>query len=145
MWSSSSSFLWDSTIRINWIKRNIILFLFFFLIYLFNRFCQPYSNIKFIDYILRCHFNDFIGGIVFCIYTNMILIFSKRKKPIFNLFILLSYMSIVALIWEFIFPIILSYSTSDPLDVLAYLLGTITYYLLTKKYYKKTNNIIVKK
>ena len=34
-----------------------------------------------------------------------------------------------ALAWEYAFPLILPYSTSDPLDVIAYILGTLTYYL----------------
>ena len=39
-----------------------------------------------------------------------------------------------------VFPLFLKYSTSDLLDIIAYMLGTITYYLL----FYKQNNMIVK-
>lgn len=144
MWSSSSSILWSSSIRSNWIKRNITIFIIFFLLYLVNRFLKPTTNIYLIDYILQCHFNDFIGAIIFCVYTNTILVISKRRKPIFNFWVLLVYMLIIAICWEFLFPIILPYSTSDFLDVIAYLFGTIVYFLLNiDMVNKKSNNIII--
>lgn len=101
-------------------------------IYLINRLLKSYITIPVIDYICKCHLNDFIGGIVFCIYTNIILVLFKRK-PIINIKILLIYMTFVSFIWEYIFPLFLPYSTSDFFDVIAYLLGTILYYLLTIK------------
>ena len=132
MWNSSSGVLWNSTVRANWIRKNIIILLFFLTIYIFNRIFKSYIDIYIIGYICKCHLNDFIGGIVFCIYTNFVLIFNN-KKPITNFIQLFLLMLIVSLIWEYFFPLILPYSTSDILDVFSYLLGTITYYSLTYK------------
>ena len=53
-------------------------------------------------------------------------------------------MLIIAICWEFLFHIILPYSTSDFLDVIAYLFGTIVYFLLNiDMVNKKSNNIII--
>jgi len=114
------------------VKKNIIILIIFLSIYLINRFLKPYIDISIIEYIQKCHLNDFLGGAVFCIYTNMILIFNK-KKPITNFYQLMVFMLFVALIWEYFFPLILPYSTSDIFDVVSYLLGTITYYFLNYK------------
>ena len=43
----------------------------------------------------------------------------------------------VSLAWEFIFPLFIPYSTSDIFDVFAYLLGTISYYAISKCYLEK--------
>ena len=37
------------------------------------------------------------------------------------------------IIWEYIFPYLFAYSTSDILDVVSYVLGGITYCFLIKK------------
>ena len=53
-------------------------------------------------------------------------------------------MFLVSICWEFVFPLFLNYSTSDWFDVLAYMLGTILYYILLKKSNNVYNNIIIK-
>lgn len=131
MRNRSGSILWNSIIRSNWIRTNLLIFAVFFPVYLINRFFKSYIDIPVLGYICNCHLNDFIGGIVFCIYLNMILIFS-RKRPVASFPLLIFIMLPVALLWEYFFPLILPYSTSDFLDVIAYLLGTATYYILIR-------------
>lgn len=137
MWNSSCRVLWNSSIRIDWIKKNLLILLFFIIIYFFNRLFKSYINVYIIGYICRCHLNDFIGGIIFCIYTNMLLVLNN-KMPINKISHLILFMLFVSLLWEYFFPLFLPYSTSDILDVFSYLLGTTIYYLLTFKiFYKK--------
>jgi hypothetical protein len=112
--------------------KNIIVFLIFFFLYIINRIFKKYITIPIIGYICKNYLNDFIGGLIFCIYVNMILVIAK-KKPISNICLLILFMLFVSIIWEFVFPIFLSYSTSDIYDVVAYILGTFIYYLIFRK------------
>ena len=102
------------------------------IIYIINRCIKSYINVFILGYICKCHLNDFIGGIVFCSYINTILILNNKKTidKYYQLFII---MIIVSIIWEYVAPLILSYSVSDKWDILAYMLGTTTYYLLKRK------------
>ena len=125
------SILRDCNVCIDWLKRNLRLFVFCFPIYLLNRIFKSYVKIPVLGYICQCHLNDYIGGIVFCIYLNVLLILNKRT-PVVSLFPLCGIMICVSLMWEYFFPLMLPYSTSDAWDVVAYMLGTITYYLFIK-------------
>lgn len=122
-------------IRTYWL-RNIKLLCLIAPIYLLNRRIRYNITVPFIGYLCRCHLNDFIGGIAFCIYFNFILFLSHRA-PITKLRHLLLLMVPVSLAWEFIFPLFIPYSTSDIFDVFAYLLGTISYYAISKCYLEK--------
>ncbi|MBQ7766597.1 MAG: hypothetical protein IJ397_07140 [Lachnospiraceae bacterium] len=104
----------------------------FMTVYFINRFTKQYNNIPVIGYLCKCHVNDFIGGVVFCAYTNCILHWAKAKR-ITKIFHILFYIFACGMLWEFFFPIVLSYSVSDWLDVLSYLLGGLTYYLIIRK------------
>ena len=131
--------MWNSLIRTSWIKRHIFVLIVAMLLYIINRFILKNQELPYIDYLLKNHFGDYIGGIVFCIYLNLILFIGKRK-PINKFGILFTIMLFISILWEYFFPLFLKYSVSDPLDIIAYMLGTITYYLL----FYKQNNIIVK-
>ena len=129
-------------IRFHRLNNNIKLGLIVFIIYVLNRFILKSLDLPYISYFLKNHFNDFLGGILFCCYVNALLFYNK-KKLITNFFLLFSFMLIVSIIWEYIFPLFLKYSTSDMLDIIAYMCGTFLYYLLLNKYNKKLNYIVI--
>ena len=108
-------------------------------IYIVNRFILKGLEIQYFDYLIKSHLGDYIGGIVFCIYLNMVL-FIGKIKPINKFWIIFTIMLFVSILWEYFFTMFLKNSTSDPLDIIAYMLGTITYFLL----FYKQNNMIVK-
>lgn len=112
-----------------WFKRNAYASMVLFSLYIVNRFLKPYVAIPIAGYFFKNYFNDLIGGFLFCSYVNTVLIMN-HKKPIVSGIRLLLLMIPVALSWEYVFPLILTYSTSDLIDVFMYLLGTILYYLL---------------
>ena len=132
MRNRTGSILWNSNVRSNWIKTNLIILSIFFPVYLINRFIKTYIDLPVLGYLCNCHLNDFIGGVVFCIYLNMLLLLSKRK-PITSFPLIALIMIAVSLLWEYFFPLFLPYSTSDILDVLAYMLGTVIYYAIIYK------------
>ncbi len=101
-------------------------------LYFINRFfIKPYISIPVLSYLSKCHINDFFGGIVFCAYYNIIMLLAE-KKPIEKFSEVFVVILIVGIIWEFIFPIFLSYSTSDIFDVIAYIFGGTIYYFIKR-------------
>ena len=122
----------QSKAKTMWVKRLLIAFSVAMTFYIANRFYLKHLNIPYIGHMLRNHFNDFIGGFVFPAYVNLLLILSGRKviKRFVYLFLL---MLGVSLLWEYVFPLVLPYSTSDILDIVAYMLGTLLYYFVMKK------------
>lgn len=84
-----------------------------------------------LGYLLRCHFNDYLGGIAFAAYLNLVISFSRW--PHLRLHTPLQFAAaglLCGLVWEGITPLFLSSSTGDWLDVAAYVLGMLTYWLL---------------
>lgn len=125
--------------RFHWIKKNIIVSIIFFLIYVLNRIFKTYIDTPFVGYILKYYFNDFIGGFLFPAYVN-VLLFCGNKNLLLSIKQLFLFMIPVSITWEFIFPLFLSYSTPDIIDIFSYLLGTLLYYvLICKKKTFKTN------
>lgn len=102
------------------------------ILYTFNRFIiKPYITLPILSYLSKCHINDFFGGIVFCAYYNIIMLLGS-KTPVAKFSEIFALIFTVGLIWEFIFPLFLSYSTSDVLDVIAYVLGGTAYYFIKR-------------
>ncbi len=115
-----------------WVIRELLVIFPSMVIYLINRLTKNLNEIPFLGYVCKCHLNDFIGGVVFCAYFNMLLhICGYRHLHRMSHILLLTFLC--GMVWEFVFPIILPYSISDPLDVVSYVLGGTLYYLLTRK------------
>ena len=121
-------------------KRNIYIILVSLIVYIINRIFKAHIDIPVIEYLCKCHLNDYIGGIVFPAYVN-ILLYSAKYKPVKNYISVAMMMFLCGIVWEYIFPYLFSYSVSDIFDVLAYVLGGITYCIIwsviEKKDYKK--------
>ena len=83
--------------------------------------------------LIQNHLNDVLAGVLLLCYINALSIVSNQPK------LIVTRLSTVALItlssglfWEYITPIYLSKSVSDPLDVIAYIAGGVLYWILTK-------------
>ena len=118
-------------------KKDIKIIAVAFIIYIVNRLCKGYINIPVIGYFCKCHLNDYLGGVIFPSYVNILLIRTHRN-PITNYLFIGIMMLCCGIIWEYIFPYLFDYSTSDILDVISYVLGGITYCFLIRKS-KKTS------
>lgn len=95
-------------------------------VYTLNRLFKSHIDVPVLGYLCRCHLNDFIGGGVFICYTNLILIFSQRQ-PRYSAVFVVPIALAASLMWEYAAPLLLPYSTSDFLDVAAYVLGALLY------------------
>ena len=112
-------------------RRDLILFCAPFAFYAVNEQIKYRVSAPLLGYLLRCHFNDYLGGIAFAAYLNLVISFSKwphrrLRSPL--QFIAAGLLCSVA--WELITPLFLPSSTGDWLDVIAYVLGMLTYWLL---------------
>ena len=120
----------------NGIKKEALIAALPILVYAVNKIIKSYIAIPVIGFLCRSYLNDFLCGIIFCAYTNIILILF-HKKPKHSLRFILPYILLCGLCWEYILPYIFSYTTSDYWDIVAYSLGGVVYYIgisiITKK------------
>ena len=101
------------------------------LFYSLNRCLKPLYGNSLAEIILKNHFNDFLGGIVFLSYVNIMISFSKYALAT-EIPSVLFYASLCSFAWEFIAPQISEKSTGDWLDVLAYFSGAFLYLIVVK-------------
>lgn len=106
-------------------------------LYLTNRILKAHISYPVFDSFMRCHFNDYIGGIVICSIINIIVYHYKNKYiRIRKLTHYIVIGIICSFMWEVIAPMVLPYSTADWFDCVMYLTGTITYYFFNIIYIK---------
>ena len=87
-----------------------------------------------ISYILKCHFNDFLAGIVIISYLNLLFSISRFNHiKIDNYFKSISICFLCGMLWEYILPLVYSHGTSDMWDIASYVLGGIVNIKLRNK------------
>lgn len=112
-------------------KKNIFLIIITVSFYLINQvFKYNYSNV-YVNWFMTCYFNDIVGSIAFIAYCNILLEYRLYNHLKLNQIIALLFLC--GLFWEYIAPLFISYSISDPLDVVAYISGGLIYYWLITK------------
>jgi len=78
------------------------------------------------------HLNDFLGGIAFLGYTNLLLDLVRPCARICKLPFCLGYIFLCGLFWEYLAPAFVPNSIGDPLDLIAYTCGGGTYWYLAQ-------------
>lgn len=78
------------------------------------------------------HLNDFLGGIAFLGYTNLLLDLVRPCARICKLPFCLGYIFLCGLFWEYLAPAFVPNSIGDPLDLIAYTCGGGTYWCLAQ-------------
>ncbi len=109
-------------------KKNIILISVTVLLYIINQFTKNNIQIDEIRWFMTCYFNDTIGGITFMAYCGIV--FENYHIRLIKLWQIILLMTWCGIFWEYITPIFRSDTTSDPLDILAYVCGGIIYWLI---------------
>lgn len=110
---------------------NLVLFFVVFALYHLNNYILKSKTSGILNHILTCHFNDFMGGLLFVAYTNVILL--TRKNMLSKLPHILLFCLGAGLFWEFATPLFYKDTVSDWIDVGCYILGGFVYWLLLKK------------
>ncbi len=118
-------------------KRNIIILIITLCIYSFNRFyLKSVIDVPVLSLILKNHFNDFLAGTAFLAYLNFILSHYKRGEyQVYSFRGAVFVAFLCGVFWEFITPLYKGDSTSDLLDILAYILGSLSYIVMIKILY----------
>lgn len=99
-----------------------------------NRFLlKPVVGNSLWGYLVKCHVNDYLGGILFLAYTNLLISrFLEPSRRIVRVVPTILVGVVCALCWEGIAPMLLPYSTADILDGIAYILGSLTYWCINR-------------
>lgn len=95
-----------------------------------NLFFKQHSGDGLLNYILVCHFNDTVGGLLFVSYTNILL--NTRHQMLERWSVILVFCLSAGVFWEFVTPIFRKNTTSDVIDVICYAIGGSIYWLLAK-------------
>ena len=94
---------------------------------------HPQGHNDFVDIILKNHFNDFSAGVLMCSYTHVILCLAKDKKyaEYFERFnYLMLFILGCGVFWEYTPAFIKDNAVADILDIVAYVIGAITYWVI---------------
>lgn len=82
-----------------------------------------------VAYISQCHLNDFIGGCAFVCYTNILIGLVRPSVRFKRLRAIVLFIAFCGVFWEFVAPAVFVESTSDALDIIAYVFGAMTYWV----------------
>lgn len=86
----------------------------------------------FLNYLMQCHANDFLGGLAFLAYTNLLLDLVKPESRFKKLITIMIFILLCGIFWECVAPIFIADSVGDPYDLLAYAIGAASYGLLSR-------------
>lgn len=114
----------------NEFKLNKLIFIIVVILYYSNNYVFKNYTTGNLNYIFKNHFNDFLGGILFMSYLNIILYTNKIliKNYLLSIFI----MFLAGLFWEFGAIYLKPTLTSDWIDVFCYIFGGIIYIFLIR-------------
>lgn len=82
-------------------------------------------------YFFHCYFNDLMAPIFFLSICSIVLKWAGCKT--LNLITLIILGMSAGFVWEYFAPVINNTAVTDPVDLVCYFMGTITYYIITKK------------
>lgn len=115
-------------------KKDLFYFVVPLLLFQVNELIKMDVENPIMGYLLRCHFNDYLGGISFAAYLNVILSLSNWTSfQLSKVYHFLFAGLFCGICWEVITPIFIQTSTGDFWDVVAYILGMLTYWLVGVK------------
>ncbi len=114
-------------------KKDLMFFIVPLILFQVNELIKADVQIPVLGYVLRCHFNDYLGGISFAAYLNFILSLSNWTS--FQLTKIQHFLIaglLCGICWELITPLFIQSSTGDFWDAIAYILGMLTYWFFSE-------------
>ena len=101
------------------------------IVYLVNRYITSFDFFLPYDF-AHYQLGDLCGGIIFPAYVNVLCETVSEKTPICSLVSSLALSAGCSICWEVLAPILLEFSTPDPLDACMYVIGGILYLVAFK-------------
>ena len=116
------------------VDKNIHIICMCLLVYSVNQIVlKSISNIPIVSVFSKNHLNDVVCGCLIIAYVNYVLNYYKNGEyKIKSLPYILLLDTGCGLFWEYVAPLIRSGSTSDYMDLIAYLFGGIVYWVCEK-------------
>lgn len=114
---------------------NFLIFISCFLLYVLNTLI--FSNVDnfTLHYFFTCYFNDLMAPLLLFSYINLLLSFiDKNIRSLKHLIIIIIPCSFV---WEYLIVFFKPTSVSDPIDLLFYVFGTLSYWIIYKNWIQK--------
>lgn len=102
-----------------------------------NKFLKIYTNGN-VRLFFICYFNDLICPLFFFSYANMLL--NTVDKEINRLWVICLVSLCTSCVWEFVAPLIKPSSTTDPFDIVCYIIGGIVYWAILRCVKIRTKN-----
>ena len=100
------------------------------LMYVANQLTKNKIPVPLISFFAKNYFNDVVCGCLVVAFSNHILKYYKNGEyRIKKLYFVLLFVLVCGIFWEFIIPFIRKNSTSDYVDIFAYLVGGILYWV----------------
>lgn len=109
---------------------NLVIILGVLSLYFLNNSYFKLHTAGIVGYIMICHFNDYLCGVLFLAYSNIFL--ATKNLELKKFFPSMLYSFLAGVFWEYITPLYRKNSVSDWLDVFAYVVGGITYCFIVK-------------
>ena len=104
------------------------------LAYCVNRFWLKNAlGVPVVSYLLKCHFNDWLAGICVMTYLNLVMSLGGYRLRLRTYPGAAAVCLACGLLWEYALPMVFPHGTSDVWDVAAYVLGGLTYVLLSRR------------
>ena len=110
---------------------NFFIFIISVVLHVLNVFIFSNINNSTLNYFFSCYFDDLLAPLLLFSYINILLSFYNKK--IYSLKYLIIFILLVSIVWEYLIGFIKPSSVSDPIDILAYVLGTLIYWIIHKK------------
>lgn len=107
---------------------NLILIIFVISAYLFNNLFVKEHSSGLLRLFFVGYFNDLICPLFFFSYANMLLITVNKEISLLWVTCLISLCT--SCVWEFVAPLMKPSSTTDPLDIVCYVIGGIMYWTI---------------
>ena len=87
------------------------------------------------NFLIHGYVNDFLAIPLLLAYSNILILLGARHYMLFvTLRKIIPFTILVGFFWEYVTPLYRSSKVCDPYDLIAYLLGSVTYYLIINNF-----------
>ncbi len=121
------------------IAKNIVYITIFLALYITNKYHIIVFDNLYVAYFMRCYFNDIVGSVAMLFVMRVLLLPFNKPAPL-KLYHIEVFMFLCGIFWEFVTPLYRKDTTTDILDIIAYMVGGAIYWIMTLIERKMSDN-----